>query len=300
MMTGWYRIAFIILLVVLIACLAGCAEEKEENTGHSERIISLAPSNTELLFALGLGDNVVGVTEYCDYPPEAKEKPYVGGFATVDMEKVIALDPDIILAANLHKETFVPALEDLGLRVITLDPKSLEDVLDNIALVGAETGKQETADRLIAEMRARIDAVVTRVESLSEEEKPRFLALAWHDPIYAASPTNLQGNVIAAAGGINIAYDITSEPMGLEAVIDRNPQVIIAYTGHGEAQHLPFEWAKTEPRLKDTEAARNNRVYEIDTNIIGRGGPRIIEGFELVAQFLHPEIFGAPEVEVTR
>jgi len=261
------------------------------------RIISLAPSNTEILFALGLEDQVVGVTEYCNYPEAATKKPKVGGFSTVDMEKVIELDPDLILATNIHKETVVPALEDLGLKVITLDPKTLDDVLNNIALVGAETGKEEEASLLINEMKARIEAITTKVTSLTEEEKPRFLAIAWHDPIYAASPKNLQGSMIAMAGGINIAYDIDTEPMGLEAVIDRNPQVIIAYTGHGEGEQLPFEWAKTEPRLNDTDAAKNGRIYQIDADLIGRGGPRIVDAFEQVAQFLHPEIFGAPASE---
>jgi iron complex transport system substrate-binding protein len=270
-----------------------------EESAMPERIVSLAPSNTEILFALGLGDKVVGVTEYCDYPPEALEKPKVGGFSTVDIEKVLSLSPDLILAANLHIETVVPELERRGLRVVTLNPTTTEEVLDGITQLGVLTGNEVEASQIVNDMRERIEAVVKKTASLSEDEKPRFLALAWHDPIYAASPANLQGQLIAMAGGTNIAYDITSEPMGLEAVIARNPQVIIAYTGHGDGRDLPFNWAKTEPRLKNTEAVKNNRVYQIDTNVIGRAGPRIADALEQIAQFLHPEIFGSPKTEVS-
>ncbi|MDD5095120.1 MAG: cobalamin-binding protein [Dehalococcoidia bacterium] len=271
--------------------------DKDIDSTVSQRIISLAPSNTEILFALGLGDKVIGDTDYCNYPPEAKPKTKVGGFATVDLEKVISLSPDLVLAANIHKETIAPELERRGVNVVMLDPKTVEEVLDEILLVGSLTGAEERASQLVAEMRSRFQAVTDKVSALSEDEKPRFLAIAWHDPIYASSTKSLQGQLIAMAGGINIAYDIGSEPIGLEAVIERNPEVIIAYTGHGEAMQEPFNWAKNEPRLKGTGALKSGRVYLLDADIIGRGGPRLVEALEQVAQLLHPELFGSPANE---
>lgn len=261
-----------------------------------QRIVSLAPSNTEILYALGLEDKVVGVTEYCNYPETAKAKPKIGGFTTVDIERVVALEPDLILAARIHEETVIPALEKVGLTVFALVPKTLDGVLDNISLVGEITGKSQEATRLVTSLEERIKAITDKTQALTEAERPRVLYLTWHDPLWTAGLGTMEDELINKAGGENIAHDLVRhKTIDLETVIHRNPQVIVVITGHGEAQDLPFYYVKNEPRLGTTEAVMAGRVHQIDADIFVRPTPRMVDGLEQLAKFIHPEIFGLPE-----
>ncbi|MBM3118662.1 MAG: cobalamin-binding protein [Chloroflexi bacterium] len=259
-----------------------------------QKIVSLAPSNTEILFALGLGDKVVGVTEYCNYPQAAITKPKVGGFSTVDIEKVISLEPDLVLATKIHAKTAIPALEELGLTVVALAPGYLHNVLNSIILVGKTTGQNEQALELVNNLRARTEAVVDQTQTLTPGQRPRVFYLTWHDPLMTAGIGTLSNDVISKAGGQNIAYDITGDKaIDLETVISRDPQVIIASVGMGTGEDLPWQYVKSEPRLKNTQALLNNRVYKIDGDLIHRPGPRIVEALEQTARFIHPELFEA-------
>jgi iron complex transport system substrate-binding protein len=257
-----------------------------------QRIISLAPSNTEILFALGLDDKVVGVTEYCDYPQAAETKPKVGGFSTVDIEKVISLEPDLVLATHIHGETVIPALEKLGLTVVALTPGSLNEVLDSITLVGKITGQSKEASKLVNDLRRRIKAVTDKTQNLSPDQKPSVFYITWHDPLMTAGTETLANDVISNAGGQNIAYDISGDKaITLETVIYRDPEVIVASVGMGSGEDLPWQYIQTESRLENTQAVLNNRVYKIDGDIIHRPGPRIVDALEQMAQFIHPELF---------
>jgi iron complex transport system substrate-binding protein len=263
--------------------------------GVPERIVSLAPSCTEILFALGLEDKIVGVTEYCDYPEAAKEKQTVGGFSTVDLEKVAAADPDVIFAAGIHKAKTLPALESKGYTVVTLAPTCIEDVLDNITLVGDITGRQEQASDLVKKMRERIEVVTKKTETIPADEKPWALYVTWHEPIQTVGSGTLTNDLLLKAGGINIAHDMSDYPkISLETVVARNPQVIIACTGHGDGGDAPFKWAKSNEALSVTDARESDRIYEVDADFVTRGGPRIVEGLEWFAYFLHPDLFEAP------
>jgi len=258
-----------------------------------QRLVSLAPSNTEILYALGLEDKVVGVTEYCNYPEAAKAKPKIGGFTTVDIERVVALEPQLILAANIHKKTVIPALEKVGLTVLALAPKTLDGVLANISLVGEITGKSREATRLVSSLEKRIKAITDQTQALTEAERPRVLYLTWHDPLWTAGSGTLTDELIDKAGGENIAHDLTGhKTIDLETVIQRNPQVIVAVTGHGEAKDLPYHYVLNEPRLKATEAMIMGRVYQIDADIFVRPTPRMVDGLEQLARFIYPELFG--------
>ncbi len=260
-----------------------------------EKIISLAPSNTEIVFALGLADRLVGVTEFCDYPEAAKGKPKIGGFNTIDIEKVVVIEPDLILATNIHQEEVIPALERLGLTVLILDPKTLDEVLEAITLLGRVTGKQEAAAQLVTEMSNRIKAVTDKTANLTEAQRPRVFYVMWHEPLMTVGLDTRIHELIGLAGGINIAQEVGEgyPTMSLEAVIQANPQVIVAGSGMGEGAKLPFQFAGSESRLKDVDARINNRVYEINTDLIGRPGPRIVEALEQLAKMIHPEIFGS-------
>jgi iron complex transport system substrate-binding protein len=258
-----------------------------------QRIVSLAPSNTEILFALGLGDKVVGVTEYCNYPEAAKTKPKVGGFSTVDIEKVVSLRPDLVLATQIHSKTIIPALEKLGLTVVALTPSSLTGVLDSITLVGKITGQDKQASELIKDLSTRIKAIADETQKLSTAQRPRVFYVTWHDPLWTAGTGTLSNDVISQAGGQNIASDISGDKtIDLETVINRDPEVIIVSVGMGTGKDLPWQYIKSESRLKNTQALLTDRVYKIDGDLIHRPGPRIVEALEQMAQFIHPELFG--------
>lgn len=307
------KLKLLSICIVLASLLMACAPPTEEvptfpievtdQLGRvvrleeiPERIVSLAPSNTEILFALGLGEKVVGVTEFCDYPAAAKDIEIIGGFAVVDIEAVVAIEPDLILATQIHQAEVLPALERLGLTVVTLDPRSLDEVLESITLVGEITGKQEETSRLITEMSNRIRAITDKTVSLLDEQRPRVFYVMWHDPLMTVGTDTRIHELIEKAGGVNIIQNTEGYPMiSLEVLIEANPQVIIAGSGIGEDADLPFQFSSTESRLKDVDARVNNRVYEINTDLVGRPTPRIIDGLEQLAKFIHPEIFGPIE-----
>ena len=262
-----------------------------------ETIISLAPSNTEILYALGLEDKLVGVTEYCDYPPEAQDKPKIGGFSTVDIEIVVEIQPDLILAANKHKDDIIPALEGLGLTVFALDPKTLDEVLESITLVGEITGEEEAASLLVAEMSNRIEAVTDETDNLPEAQRLRVFYVTWHDPLMTVGSGALHNELIQQAGGTNIFQDLTENypKISLEAVIEANPQVIITGISMGSGEDLPFQFISTEPRLEDVDARINNRISAITNDLVSRSGPRTVDALEQLAEMIHPEIFGEAE-----
>jgi iron complex transport system substrate-binding protein len=257
-----------------------------------QRIVSVAPSNTEILFALGLGGKVVGVTTFCNYPEEALEKEKVGGFR-FDLERVVALEPDLVLATGFHYPDGVRALEDVGIPVFVLAPKTVDEVLTNISLVGEITGKSREATRLVTSLEKRIKAITDKTKALTEAERPRIFYLTWHDPLWTAGSGTLTNDLINKAGGENIAHDLIGHKIiDLETVIARNPQVIIAITGHGGARDLPFHYVKNEPKLRTTEAVMAGRVYQIEADIFVRPTPRMVDGLEQLAKFIHPALFG--------
>ena len=305
-MKVWLKF-FALLGIVLI--LAACTPAEPVSSGAivddlgrsvnikeiPQRIISLVPSNTEILFALGLGDKVVGVTEFCNYPAEVLDKEKVGGFSTPDIEKIIALQPDLILAGSIHAKEVIPALEERGLAVFALVSQSLDGILEDIRMVGKITGEEDEASKLVAQMETRIKAITDKTQNL--EGRARVFYITWHEPLWSLGSGVTTQELIEKAGGVNIFQDIIGHKMvNLEEVIARNPEVIIACTGHGEAKGKPFEWAKEEPRLGVTEARKNNRVYQIDADLISRDGPRIVDALDWFAYFVHPEIFGRPSI----
>lgn len=290
-MNRFWLVMMSLVLILAVVPLAACDDDDSE-TDIPERIISLAPSNTEVLFALGLGDRVVGVTEYCDYPEMAKGKQKVGGYSTVDMEKVIALDPDLVLAAAMHKDEVAPELERRGVRVVTLAPKTVEEVLQAISAVGVICGVDEQAGALVNSLRSRIDVVKETVASASTEQRPKVFYVTWHDPIWTLGSDTLTSEVIQLAGGVNIFADGDGNfETELETLVWRNPDIILASSGHGAAEDSPVYWAEEEERLGEVSARQSGMIYEVDADIMTRPGPRIVDGLELTARLIHPELF---------
>ena len=299
-----FSILILLLLSLLIGLVAGCQPQsrtgaftddlgREINIDYiPQRIISLAPSNTEILFALGLGDRVVGVTEYCNYPPEAQTKSQVGGFRTVDVERIVALEPDLILADDIHEAKVIPALEALGLTVVALAPVTIDEVLSDLSLVGKITGNDKEAASLIASLENRVKAVTDKTDGLPAEQRPRVFYTVWHDPLMTAGSGTHFEDLIQKAGGHNVARDLDGYvDISLEAVIEANPEVMITGVGHGSGDDLPFRFLQEEPILKDTDARLNNRVYQMDADLVSRPSPRLVEALEVFAGLIHPELF---------
>ena len=256
-----------------------------------QRIISLSPSNTEMVYALGLQDKLVGVTSYDNYPPDAKNKPIVSDYSTVDLEKIVNAKPDLVLADSIHKNDAIPALEKLGITVYAMTPNDVDGIFNEIKALGQITGKTQVADNLISNLKTRIQAVADKTAKLTDTQKPRVLFVTWHDPIWTAGSDTMMQYLINEAGGTNIASDLNGyATITLESVIQRNPQVIVVMSSMG-AQNASLDYVISNEQFKSTDAVKNGRVYEIDADIFGRTTPRIVDGLETLAKLIHPELF---------
>ena len=258
-------------------------------------IVTLAPSNTEVVFAVGAGDKLIGRTDYCNFPPEAASIESVGGFWNPDKEKVVVLDPDVVLANGAHDDSGDTAwLEDKGLTVITLEPQTMADIMDNILMVGKLTGRETEASQLVEDLESRIDYVSDRTAGLTDGQKPRVLHVTWHDPLWTVGADSFINEVIDISGGVNIFADLSGDVQAnMDTAVIRNPEVITVVTGHGSAMNTPFEAITAgDSVFKTTDAYVNDRIYLVNADLASRGGPRIIEALEMYARWIHPEIFG--------
>lgn len=253
------------------------------------RIVSLAPSNTEILFAMGLGDTVVGVTSLCDYPEEAQEIEKVGDLMEMNVEKVVALTPDLVLGTEGIPEV-VAKLEEVGVAVLVLQPTDLESIYDTIDLVGQATGETEAAAALIGSMRDRVDAVTGRMEAV--EERPKvYYELDATDPAkpYTAGPGTWHDQFIRLAGGVNVAGEVDMRwvQFSTEEIISQDPDIIVL----GDANWgVTADDVAQRPGWNVIAAVREGDIYPIDDNLISRPGPRLVEGLEALARIIHPEL----------
>ncbi len=260
-----------------------------------ERIISLAPSNTEILFYLDLEDRVVAVTDYCDFPARALDKPKIGGPWSPSAEDIVALEPDLVLAAGVNPAEVVTSLEDLGVTVFGIEATDLDDLLDDIETVGRITDKEAVAEELIEAMQEKIDKVTDKTSELSTSEKPSVFHILWHDPIYTSGQGTFIYDLIEKAGGDNIFSDLEGySAIDLETLIARDPEVIIVTAMGGEGSGT-WEWVTTEPRLAEVSAHQSGRVYFVESNWLERPGPRIVLGLLKLVDRFHPDIFDDDE-----
>jgi len=292
--TSWFLMALLSLALILSAC-SPTGQTPVINyvfddlgrlvaiNGTPQRIVSLAPSNTEILFALGLGDKVVGVTDYCDYPPEALNKTKVGGYANPDIEKIVALNPDLVLVAYGTPMDVINTMVGLGLTVYGIKTTDLDDLLNDIRRVGEITDKEVEAQALTSAMESRIQAVTNQTEEL--EQRPRVFYIVWHDPLWTAGSGTFINELIEKAGGVNIFGNVTGYPMvSIEDVLARDPEIIIA-------SEWSYDWAINATELASTNASQTGRIFTCDDDLVQRPGPRLVEGLEWFAHFIHPEIF---------
>ncbi|NOZ06684.1 MAG: cobalamin-binding protein [Chloroflexi bacterium] len=256
-----------------------------------QRIVSLAPSNTEILFAVGAGDQVVGVTKFCNYPPEAKTREQIGGFSakTISVEKIVALKPDLVLSAGKIQQPVIEALEQAKIPVVALDPQTFDDVYAGILTVGQLTGHKKEADTVVTQMKSRIAAVQAQVKDIPADQRPTVFWEVWDEPLMTAGPTTFTGQMIELAGATNIFSDVKEQypQVSAEEVISRNPAVILGPDSHAEA--LTAEKVKARPGWGNIRAVQDGRIYLIDGDIASRPGPRLADGVEAIAKALYPQ-----------
>jgi iron complex transport system substrate-binding protein len=255
------------------------------------RVVSLAPSLTELVFALGAADRLAGVTSYCDYPPAAKQLPKIGGMedGSIDLERVAALRPDLIVAIGEGQTQAVEVLRRLGLRVEVVPSQTVEDVFRAATRLGALLGCQAAAQRLVADLDRRLAQVRRAVAVLPPARRPRVFFELWDRPLMTATRNTVAGRLIELAGGLNVFGDLPGRypQVSPEAVLHREPQLIVAPDHHArvvEPRDLAAALGLTGPAW-----ATGERVLILDGGLISRGGPRIADALELLARKLHPE-----------
>lgn len=259
----------------------------------AQRIVSLSPSNTEILFAVGAGDTVVADTTYCDYPEKAAKLPKIGGFSadSISVETIVSLKPDLVLAEASGQETVIEALEKANIPVVAVKSSSFDDVYANIEMVGKITGHGEEAIALVDTMKARVAAVQDKIKDISQADRPTVFWEVWDEPLMTAGPNTFISQMITQAGGINLFADATEDypSVSSEEVIKRNPDFIMGPDTMGEK--LTTDKLASQPGWEKVNAVTNNQIVLLDGNMSSRPGPRIVDVVESIAKALYPNIF---------
>jgi len=258
----------------------------------AQRIVSLAPSNTEILYAVGAGAQVIGRDEFSNYPQKAVSLPSIGGsFGGYNSEAIINLKPDLVLAAEINTPEQVKTLADLGLTVYYLsNPKDLEGMYQNLQLVAKMTGHEAETDKLVETLKNRVAAVEEKLASITERPSV-FYELDSTDPNapYTSGPGTFMDLLISKAGGVNVGSVLSSSwaQISLEELVVKNPDIIILgdsnYGVTAEAVAARAGWA-------DLSAVKEGRVYPFNDDLVSRPGARLVDGLEELAKLIHPEL----------
>lgn len=268
-----------------------------------ERIISLVPACTEIIYAVGAGDRVVGNTDYCNYPEAAKHVEKIGGFSTISNERVITLcDEKTVIFANPNnngRET-IDYLKRHGCTVIAADIRSVDGICTAVDLIGTAVGCKENAAKLNREIKASIDEISAKAANAKASGNvPTVMHIMQTNPYYVSGKNTFQDELITIAGGKNAFSDVDGwGAVTLERLLVTDPDIIITDAGDDSGSFYNISLAeaiKNEPRLASLSAVKNNKVYSINPDIFNRGGPRVVEALDTLAKMLHPEIFGAAQ-----
>ncbi len=265
----------ILFIFSVILFLASCNQYTNDSRSSVMRIISLAPSNTEILFALGLDEEIVGVSSYCNFPRKASSKEKVGDFSNPNIEKIISLKPDIIFAAGLEQNQVVRKLKDLEQNVIVINPENFNELFGDIELIGKLTGKKNEALNLVSLMQDEINKITQQVKLFNDTPKV-FIEINFN-PLMTVSDGSFLDEMIKIAGGINIAGNLPRPYCRIseELVISQKPDVIII-------THSPDTLdIKDRSGWENIPAVKNNNVYnDVNPDILVRPGPRLADGLE--------------------
>ena len=256
-----------------------------------DRIVSLAPNLTEILFALNEAEKVAGDTDYCDYPPDAARKPHIGGPINPNLEEIIKLRPDLILATSINRRETVDALDRLGLPVYILDPHSVDEMIASVERLGTVLGDEKPAASLALNLRGRLAELDRRVSGAVPR---RVLFAVWTAPLISVGKNTFIADALRRAGAASIVDTEAEWPhVNLEEVVRLQPEVLIFASAHaGDTQH-DVDSLRALPGWKDLEAMRRGSVV-IVSDAINRPAPRLVDAIEQLARSLHPEAFSAP------
>ncbi len=289
-----------ILTSVIIVLLAGAlplvAKTAMDQLGREirmpddpQRIVALAPSITEIIFALGQQDRLKGITQYSNYPAEAAKLPRVGSYVRLDLERIVALNPDLCIAIKdgNPKET-IERLQSLNIPVFAVNPRNLATMMQTILRVGEILNASAKAKTLVEDMRSRmqrVDALVARID-----HRPRVFIQIGISPIISAGTNTFVHELIIRAGGINVASGSRAYPhFSREKVLALAPDVLIITS---MSRSGAFEKAKTDwSRLSDMPAVRHQRIYTVNSDVFDRPSPRLLDALEILTGLLHPELF---------
>ncbi|MFH0940777.1 MAG: cobalamin-binding protein [Candidatus Omnitrophota bacterium] len=290
-------ILYLILAGLFIAGVAAESETPLQKAAYQhirlgwvhQRIISLTPATTEILFALGLDEEIIGVSSFCNYPPQAKAKEKVGTFSQANIEKIISLKPDIIFCTGLEQAPIVTELKQLKLKVCVSDPSNMEELFQSILEIGQLTRKEINAEKLIENMKISIKEIALKVRPIPQGSRPKVFVELWGDPLMSAGRNSFLDELITLAGGTNIARDLT-RPYSFfspEQVLKQDPDVIILLYMSPEN---PASLLEARIGWNKINAVKNRRVYnDINPDIVLRPAPRIIDGLKELHKRIYPQ-----------
>ena len=259
------------------------------------RIVSLAPNLTETVFALGAQDRLVGVTDFCDFPPEAKQKTSVGGAVNPSLEQIVALKPDLVLAQaiTMNRRETVDALERLGIAVYSANSNSVEGILESTRHIAEVIGANEQAAALLKNLRARLDELKLRLEG---RPLRRVLFVVWNDPLISIGRKTFIADALRLAGAESVVETDQDWPrLNLEEVVRLQPEFLVFASSHSETVRTTVEELAERPGWRGLDAIRNRRIAAI-SDAINRPAPRLIEAIEDLARQLHPDAFAEKPV----
>ena len=249
-----------------------------------EKIISVAPNLTEAIYKLGAGDKLVGRSQYCDYPQEVLEVESVGDFFQPDIERIIALEPDVVLTSSLFDEENAKKLKDAGITVVAItEDTKIEGVYEMITTLGKVLNKNSEAADCVDDMKASIDEVQGKVKDLEKPTVYYVVGYGEYGDFTATGDTFISG-MLELAGGDNIAKDATGWSISLETLIEADPDIIII------AEFMKDDFINT-PNYAELSAVKEGRVYTLDVNMLERQGYRNADGVKALAEIFHPEAF---------
>jgi len=287
--------AFTVILIFLWASPSPCATFKD-SLGREvpvpappKRLIALAPNLTEILYALGLGDRVVGVTDHCNYPPEVSLKPKVGSYIHLNVEKIVSLSPDLVIGTVDGNERYIlDLLEQAQIKVFFVNPRDVRQAIETISTVGLVCGAPERARQISGQLTQRVNRVV---EVTGANKRPLVFLQINIQPIMTVNRNTVHHDLIHLAGGENMAADepVTYPRISLEEVLRRKPEVILVSSMEREGR---FEKARQDwLQWTSIPAVQKGRVHLIDSDLIDRPSSRVVDGLEIMAKLLHPEAF---------
>ncbi|MEW6753738.1 MAG: cobalamin-binding protein [Candidatus Latescibacterota bacterium] len=292
-------LASLAALPLLLAAGQAAADAVLDDLGRSldlpappHRIVSLAPSNTEILFAIGVGDRLVGATAYCDFPAAARQIERVAEFNAFSLEKVVGMEPDLVVASRGNDLEGLESLRRLGIPVFSLDTQTVDGVVAAVGRLGLLCGTGEQAASVQRDLVERVAHVRAKVATVS---RPRVMWGYWSEPVYTAGTGTMIDDVLTSAGGTNVGRQAPGAwpQVGLETIISWAPEVIITTYGMGEGgpDALAQEVARLQQAAgwREVPAVQQGRIYFIEPDLLNRPGPRLIDALEQVADLLHPD-----------